>query len=367
MSKHADGERLQAILAAARAIDPDFTEVTLRKWRDSGLVQRPQARPGRGRTTGGRDAIYPTGTIVQLERLLAKRAAAREAGTRFRPDRALWQVWWGGGYGRPDAIRDLLQQQAEALALTVDSISPRLDTENGPERATTVYDELAPEAVGPGLAEASERTGKDAFPTLLYFLLNLARGSFPGFTDDDPGERTRRSTDPDDRHIFERGTGLDRARRDRIGAAQPWLRGPLAPQLQNLAGLISPTAVENALELTSDEELEAARDEVQALIGILFSLRLTLESMRGQGAFGLAGVLHPNDLDAAGQQRLLVWWLAFRHHPELRDWFRVIIGTTEAVAPLEAFIDLTRSAATRELPRQLPSHQGSTDLEGQSP
>ncbi len=367
MSDREAGEPLHSVLAAARTIDPAFTEVTLKKWRDGGLVPRPFARPGRGRkgdNQGGRGAIYPVGTSTHLQHLLELRAAAREAGRRFRPEQALWQVWWSGGYGRLDVIRDQLRHQTEARVQTVDSISSRMDRENDPERATTIFDELAQGSVGLGLSQARERLGKDAFPTLLYFLFNLARGSFPGFTNDDPVGHVRKVDDPDDRHIFERGVGLDRARHDRIGTAQPWLRGPLTPQLQDFANLVSPAALEEALEITTDRDLEEARNEVQALVGILYSLRLTLESMRGPGAFGLTGVLHPNDLDASGQRQLLLGWLAFRQHPEVWEGFHVIIGTAGAVAPLETFIDLTRSAATRELPRHLPPDQDAADREG---
>lgn len=368
MSNHEPGEPLQSVLAAARAVDPDFTEVTLKKWRDGGLVPRPQARPGRGRKgdkQGGRDAIYPVGTSNQLQRLLELRAAAREVGTRFRPERALWHVWWGGGYGSPDTIRDQLRQQAAELVQSVESISHRMGAESNSDGATTVFDDAARGSIGAGLASARERTGKNTFPTLLYFLFNLARGSFPGFKDDDPGDRARGSTDLDDRRIFARGMGLDRARLDQPGTGEPWLQGSLDAQLDDLASLASPDAVENALQLTSHEELEAARDELQALIGILFSLRLTLENMHGPGAFGLTGAPHPDDLDESGQRHLLVWWLALRLRPQLRDGYRLITGIAGAVAPMETFIDVTRSAATRQLPRQLPQ-QGATDTEGQT-
>jgi hypothetical protein len=76
--------------------------------------------------------------------------------------------------------------------------------------------------------------------------------------------------------------------------------------------------------------------------------------------------LHPNDLDAPAQQRLLLWWLAFRRSPDLRDGFRMITTTAGAVAPLETFIGLTRSAASRELPRQLSPEQLGTGQEGPS-
>lgn len=360
MSTREDGEPLHTVLAAAQVIDPGFTEVTLKKWRDGGLVPRPEARPGRGRKSdkqGGRAAIYPAGTIAQLERLLALRTAAREAGRRFRPEQALWDVWWTGGYGRSSAIQAQLSGQVGALADFATAVRSQTDTEHDAPTGMTVYDEVARGKLGSELAGAQTRTGKRAFPSLLYFLINLAQGSFAGFTDDDPTGHRRKSTDLTDVQIFDRGTGLDRARQDRLDAADPWLQGPLASPLQGLAALISPVAVDEALEATADDELARARDELQALIGIFFSLRLTLEATHGPGAFGLAGALHPNDLDATAQQRLLLWWLAFRRRPELRDGFQVITTTAGTVAPLETFIDLTRSAASRELPRRLSPEQ----------
>lgn len=57
------------------------------------------------------------------------------------------------------------------------------------------------------------------------------------------------------------------------------------------------------------------------------------------------------------QKRLLLWWLALRRNADLRNGFRVITATAAAVEPLESFIELTRSAATRELPRQLTPEQ----------
>lgn len=134
---------------------------------------------------------------------------------------------------------------------------------------------------------------------------------------------------------------------------QPWLRVPLADQLARVAPHLSAGRLVETVTAAPDSELEAARDELQALIGILSSLRLTIEAMIGRSAVGLAATPHPNDLDPGMQRKLLLGWLSLRQLPEVRQGLHMTTQTAETIAPRSTFVELTRSAARRQLPREI--------------
>jgi hypothetical protein len=244
--------------------------------------------------------------------VLELRAITLKAGRRFQPGKVRWQLWWEGWPVEPTRIRTDVSDRCDEVAAFV-AVMWR-DGEPTPFCREQVA-ALAAGNLSTPLREVRQRVGRERFTETYFLLLELLSGAFHGW--DAPERRTD----------FLRATGLDRGRQDRIGTAQPWLRGSLDAQLRTLSQLIQPSAMRDTLGATPDTALIEARIELRRLLDVLHRIRIMVEHLRGPGAFGLALVPDPTLLSPLLQQLLLLGWLAMRHQPAVREGYLVITET----------------------------------------
>ncbi len=318
MTDEGIGEPREAVLAAARAVDPAFTEVMFKKWRDRGLVPRPIARPGRGREHG-RGAIYPAGTTAQVIRVLEIRAE----GGRFDPDRALWRLWWERTPVDPERIRVLLAAELDQLEHLFAKVF------EGDELGEKAVEEIMRLAGGhlDGLLRAVRRQiGRDGFTQVCVLMVRVAAGRFDGW------ESTR------DREWVDRALMLDRARRDRIGSASPWYRGNVEEVLRTVSRVVSPPVLRTTLSEASDDDLVLAREELRELLTLADAARVMAEALRGFGAFGFSALPSATELGDVPPPRLLLWWLSVRRLPE-------VTAGLETLRMVEPWVAMARQVA----------------------
>ncbi len=343
-------ESAESLIAVAGDHGHRVTPVMLKKWRARGLLPRPTTR-GLGRPScrddgqkRGSDAIYPLGTTAQLLRLLEIRAE----GGRFDPERALWRLWWENFAIEPSYIWNQLDGKLQPIELW----SEKWRALTSDERIEWM---MLPDRLPDPLRTIRDRVGRRGLECVMDVLIRIAAGELTIWED------------KEERSSVINGLGLDRAKRDRIGVASPWLRGMLDEQLRELATTIRPDRLREALDATKEENaLCNGRDELQAFLGLLYTVRLTVEPMLGAGALGLGLIPHPNDLCYAIMPTLFLGWFAFRRDPTLYAGYETLMAFAESGASLTFFIDLMRNADTQKLPRRLePS--GSTAQGDQSP
>jgi len=152
------GETTQALIESAGQHGYRVTAVMLKKWHLFGLLSSPKT-PGLGRPSRhdnderkrGSETVYPPGTSAQLLRLLAIRAE----GGRFKPERALWRLWWEGWPVNPEKIRVRLMPD-----LTLRDAGDFLHT-------------LATETLPPPLAGMRKRASTEVFVSLMEFMFRV--------------------------------------------------------------------------------------------------------------------------------------------------------------------------------------------------
>lgn len=332
-------ETAEVLMTAASQAGHRVTPVMLKKWRAAGLLPRPSQRSrGRGH---GTETVYPAGSTGQLLRLLEIRAE----GGRFDPERTLWRLWWEGWPVKPGHIWKRLDTTFHALEAW--RVEWRTLTPDERIERTMMPDRL-PEP----LRTIRKRVGPHGVESVAYVLSSVAVGEFSTWEHEE-----------DKRAVIE-GLGLDRAKKDRIGNAAPWLRGMLDEHFRDLSKTIRLECLQDGLtQATDDDEICRARDELQALLGFLYTVRLTLESMVGTNAFGLGLILHPKDLNHTIMPSVLLGWLAFCRDPKLYAGFETLMQNAESGAPRSFFINLMRSADTNKPPRRLQPSGGTTRRE----
>jgi hypothetical protein len=298
-------ETVEHLLAAAQEAGFEVTRDQLHRWQREGVLPRPRQRGlGRGR---GTEVLYPPGSARQLvalcEQLQSKRSLID----------ASWVLWWNGYWVSEARIRDLFDAKAVVLQRL------RLKQQQG---------DLAPaiDKLGRGrlphsvLRAMRRRTGADPFPGVLQSLLELGLGTFTGFTDGGVESMAKSFGFPD-------SSGLE----ERLGATSP---------------AYDPGRLHEVLEASSLEDLEAARDEMRALLGSLGGLMalMKLEISR-ELARAIAMALRRLPLEAG--LHLVLLWLSARRSPKMRQMHSTVLSMVRDVAkgvlsPAEALeADLT--------------------------
>ena len=196
---------------------------------------------------------------------------------------------------------ELDQELGELRAAQEDGSLDQLIEESGQAR---VRDKV--------MGRAKRHVGRDAFPTIVRILLEVAAGAFSGLYPD-------YATDEDEGLLLERALGLTRARTDPLpDGSDPWLTGAPEDSLRDLSSVMG-GRFSDVLDTTSDSELDLARDEVAPIFEVLAAIAPVLEAVKGDGAYGMTDFgrvlqwMKPDDL-----ARFFLMWLKLRTVPELR-------------------------------------------------
>ncbi len=289
MSDGAAEERADYLLALARAHGFRPTKAQRARWHRVGLLPRAIRRQGLGRGKGT-ISIYPAGTGKQLLALLAIHAHER------RLPSVDWKLWWEGHNVSTQRARAYLERIVAGYGRTLQEwVKDGVVTKSGEDLIECVSRMRGEKH----FSRLRKRVGKKLFPRFMLQVLVVLSGAFT------------RWHEPDDAKIVERGLGLTfRARPTRAIKRKLSLRPYTAVSVREMSRSFNPSAFRQALELTTDEDLERARNEVRTLIGLLIGFGIVFG--------GRAPLLTLfRDLDTkcttpVGQAMLLMLWLAFR-------------------------------------------------------
>jgi len=293
----------------------------LKKWRDAGLLPRPEQRSlGRGK---GSATVYPGGTSEQLLRVLSIRKGQKG---RFKPDHAFLRLWWEGYPVEGAHVNKYMESALERLK----QWSENWKSATPDERITFT---TSPDHLPEPMRTIRRRVGRQGFDRVTSVLLRFAASDFTSWEDDE------------ERSDFLQGMGLDRAMRDRIGHTLPWLRGPIGNQLHGLAVAMSPASLHDALShAIESDELNQARDELQAFIGFIIATREILEMATGkENAFGLWAFPDPRTVNPSLIPSLVLGWLAIRRIPVIREGYETLMKLATTGAPRQFFIEFARN------------------------
>lgn len=300
------------------------------RWHALGLLPRPRQRPlGRGR---GTQTAYQPGTATQLVALIR----SRRANHRLRT--VALDLWLQGFAVASELIRGQLDEHARRLAqlpqaLTVLS-SRQLDDSAVRSR------ELGP---------IRRRVGANAMPTALRLMVELATGSFTGYSDD----KTTGHTDPLEPRVMEKVLGLTRARTDRIGDAGPWLPkdDDLGDYLKTFSAALGATlsSLVHQFRTTSDAELDELRKEFSVLTNAARAA-VGMKQLFGSGAGGMTVLATLYKMSLRDRVDLLVMWPALHQLPGFREQLQSFASAlSQAKLPTDAQIRYVD-----ELKREVP-------------
>jgi hypothetical protein len=283
-------ETVERVLGVAQEAGFEVTRAQLHRWQRQGLLPRPRQRGlGRGR---GTEVLYPPGSGRQLialcEQLQTKRSLID----------ACWVLWWNGYPVSEARIRALFNAKALQLEWL------RVGEERG--HLTPVVDELSRGRLpDEAVRLMRQRTGFDPFPPFLKQLVKLGLGGFDGFA----------GVNAD---LVAKGFGL------------PDSQG-LEEQLRAASHAYDPRRLREALETSSLEDLEAARDEMRAVLAFPDALIALAEAQLGRAVprpykIALKRLLLENGL------YLVLLWLSVRRSPKVQQMVEALLSTVRAVA-----------------------------------
>lgn len=270
------------------------TSHRLKRLRAVGLMPRPLVRHGGVR---GSRSFYPAWAADQL--VIVCRVQERER--RFDELRVL--VWWEGGWVESSrlraAMRELLAPMARELApyahLDPYDAADELSSQLARGRSRSATGKLLRHR----LRNAEDRRSMMSMIALLIF------GGDPGWDVGPAGDDRDESLGA----LFERASGIDRARDDALGDDGPWLlaHDEVAEMLEPLqaAGFFDMIEPRRAIEEASDAALEQAREDVRLIMQPLGMVARAIEAQRGSdiGGLGSLRALADDATDAAW----LVW------------------------------------------------------------
>jgi hypothetical protein len=173
------------------------------------------------------------------------------------------------------------------------------------DKAQDALDEVGHAALSNrALSWSRRRVGTDDFDLFASAILTAVTGG-PDQVSDDAAA------------VLERGLGVDRAKQDRMAGAEPWLPHELdiRTELANAGELLKEERIRPLLDLTTDEQLNCARDNVQAFVSTMTNAGYLIRETAGRWAFGI-GALGAFTQDGAaeppGQSLILLLWLSLQ-------------------------------------------------------
>lgn len=319
-------------LATAKGLTVDRDG--LRRLHRSGVIERPRQH---SRGALGSQTLYPPGTAtVRLEAIEVHRKQ-RNLGT------VAWAMWWRG-LTRPELVA---RKRLTVFAGKLIEIERRLVSVEGnlTEEAEAVLDRAVTARLSKPLRQMRRRVGADRFDEVVQALFYVAAGQAATLGPEALGQ-------------LEHAMGMDRARTDVLGSiGGPWIDGDVRQDMVAIGKIASADGFLGALEAASDEDLDAARDEVvrfaTGIADLAYGMRRTIDNW----AYGMAGwgtSFEEMLADADGQAYLVLIWLRCRQfglgtgmqmvldsigtHRQLREQIDLILQLREAVPAVGAAV-----------------------------
>jgi hypothetical protein len=186
----------------------------------------------------------------------------------------------------------------------------------------------ADRVAGP-LGQVRRRVGRKDFPTIVQFLIEVAGGTFTDYGYDTEAGQSLGT-------LVEGALGFARARTDALLGSTPWLQGETAVDFSKLSQLFSEIHFAQAA-VASDETLDMARREVQALQRTLSSAAEAMEYVFGKGAFAWGTLSRQLQIDGPKDQAFFALaWLQLRSDPDTRRGMEEFIAQESAAENLRA-------------------------------
>jgi hypothetical protein len=261
-----DADDLCALATAQRlTVDRDG----LRSLHRAGVIERPRQR---SRGALGSQTLYPPGTTTVLLEALEVHRKQRNLRT------VAWMMWWRG-LTRPELAA---RKQLTAFAHKLIEIERRLVSVAGnlTEEAEDMLDRAGTARFSKPLRQMRRRVGADRFDEVVQALLYVAAGQATALGPETLGQ-------------LEHAMGMDRARTDVLGSINgPWLDGDVRQDMVTIGELASAEGLLGVLEAASDDDLDAARDEVvrfaTGIADLAYAMRRTIDNGCGS-ATGTSG------------------------------------------------------------------------------
>lgn len=334
------------VLQAAHEAGCSLSAPQLGRLHRAGLIASPRTRSlGRGK---GTVSEFPAGTAARLLRVMELQ---RQEGTK-KFSIIGWRLWWEDGGPLPPPARDLLTDVASSWDEARRGLSDLITRERaGDADAERRMDELYTAAEharmdGP-VGTARRKTGREGFSSVVRVFIEIATGHFESYNDtEDPSEDGTPQPQTTGA-LVEKALGLDRARRDRIGANEPRFSGSSEVDLANLSRLIGRRDLAQHAH-APDAALNEARVEVRSLVTLLRAFAPIVERTIGRdaGGYGTMGRVFAR-LTVQADAFMLLGWLVLREEPALRKGLQTLtalLPQARAIAELERLSDLLSEA-----------------------
>ena len=300
-----EGETREELLTLGKSYGFEVTDHKLTRWRQKGLLPRPEQRP-LGKARGTR-TIYPRGAGEQLLTLCAVHAGERSL------DRVAWHLWWLGYDVSLEPVREFI---ASVVAEWDEQARGLIDRDTGElsDSGWRVVDEATNNRVGRPLSGMRKRVGKKWFDTFVRVALEALLGRFQGFAH----EPKEDSAEDDERRIVEKGVGLRQA------GDGPWPKMDIEACLKDMGWLAGRGSLRRELDHLTDEQLIEARDEACSWLVLLGGYGLMFERWSvSWGPFGFVAAMGRMLRDMGAQEQALftlVWAMGrFRGPTDLRE------------------------------------------------
>lgn len=340
------GQTADELIAIAQANGFSVSKRQLAEWHRAGYLPTPQLLPRQRGTGPGKISVYPLGTSNQL---LAYCEAHQQ---RRRLPEAAWTQWWEHGGTPEKPVRAFLKKVADAWSHRTDIVLGEYAGElvEGKTLSDDAQDHLldlvdkgsAARKLSPIAAQARKRFRDGRFGTFLRILVEVATGTFAGYSIDAVTGKS------EDRQIIDTGLGL--------GTKQPAATGKVPGRrahppyqavvvdidseasLTNLMHVLEAGEIERTAEIASDDELVQAREEVRTFLEFAETFGPISEQILGHGLLGLSALGQAASKIPPFEQGLfvLLWralrWAGFSDNMDtilaaMRQWDQVWLPT----------------------------------------
>jgi hypothetical protein len=307
----AGGETLQELIDSAKRAGFDVTEGQIEDWRGAKLLPSPDIR-FLGRY--GTKAVYPAGTSRQLVALCQIHRKHRKLKD------VAWYLWLNGFPLEKLAWRPTLDRAVDWWEKTTPLMERFFFQGNDNALSDKALDLLEhnkdKRSKDPIFTQIRRRIGSNNIPSLFVMALELLSGRLEHgtFKNLESGETDKFPRG--DRKIFAHAMGFKRAWVDHLPGGKPILSGSIASELISL----SRTLIHNrgkSIKNASVAEVEETRDELLAVLTILFQAGYLREQAYGKHALGLGMVQYLAKEERPKQQAILIsLWYKIRQNPQ---------------------------------------------------